>query len=58
MRKIARITNPVAAAHRHLANATLVQEFWLRYHFVFFSRADHRARGHRVSSAAPSFAVS
>jgi hypothetical protein len=36
MRKIASITNPVAAAHRHLGNATLVQEFWLRYHFVFF----------------------
>jgi hypothetical protein len=25
----------VAIARRHLANATLVQEFWLRYHFVF-----------------------
>jgi hypothetical protein len=37
MRKIARITNPaVAIARRHLRHSTLVQEFWLRYHFVFF----------------------
>jgi hypothetical protein len=37
MRKIARITNPaVAIARRHLRHATLVQEFWLRYQFVFF----------------------